>query len=83
MEQQGQKPVHSIIENGVGNPSSAWVDADNLTMEENQWAPLILNKSRCKECECMMAQSAVRRNVAWRSVVCQGTKTKVDFTTCR
>jgi hypothetical protein len=48
MEQQGQKPVHSSIENGVGNRSSAWVHADNLTMGEIQWAPLILIRADAK-----------------------------------
>jgi hypothetical protein len=59
----------------VGNCLSAWVDADNLTQGENQWTLLILNKSQCKDCKCM-AQGAVSCNVAWPSVVCQGTKTK-------
>jgi hypothetical protein len=74
-EQQQQKSVHNSIDNGVGNLSSAWVDANNLTLGENQWTPLILNNSRGTECECM-AKSAVNCNVAWPSVVCQGTKKK-------
>ncbi len=74
-EQQQQKSVHNSIENGVGNCSSAWVDANNLTLGEKQWTPLILNNSQGTECKCM-AKSAVNHNVAWPSVVCQGTKTK-------
>ncbi len=74
-EQQQQKSVHNRIKNGVGNRLSAWVDANNLTLGENQWTPLILNNSRGTECECM-AKSAVNCNVAWPSVVCQETKTK-------
>ncbi len=50
------------FENGVGNRSSAWVDANNLTLGENQWTPLILNNSRGTECKCM-AKSAVNCNV--------------------
>ncbi len=57
------------IENGVGNHSSAWVDANDLTLGENQWTPLILNNSQGTECKCK-AKSAVNRNVAWPSVVC-------------
>jgi hypothetical protein len=75
MEQQQQKSVHNSIENGVSNCLSAWVDANNLTLGENQWTPLILSNSRCKECKSM-AKNAVNCNVAWPSVVCQGTKTK-------
>jgi hypothetical protein len=69
------KSVHNSIKNGVGNCSSAWVDANNLTLGDNQWTPLILNNCRGTECKCM-AKSAVNHNVAWPSVVCLGTKTK-------
>jgi hypothetical protein len=33
-EQQQQKSVHNSIKNGVGNRSSAWVDANNLLWEK-------------------------------------------------